>query len=380
MKPIVIIGAGLAGYSVAREFRKLDREHPLVLIAADDADFYTKPMLSNAFASGKTPAALVGTPAARMAAQLGLVSHARTRVTAIDRGRGVLVTDRGELEYGRLVCALGAEPVSLRLTGSAAEEVRAVNSLSDYAHWRSRLEHARTVAIIGAGLIGCEFANDLALAGYRVSVIDPSPHPLASLLPPAAGCRLQEALAGIGIDWRLGIGVGAVDRHGAGVRLILGDATAVEADLVLSAVGLRPSIGLATAAGLATGRGVQVDARLRSTDPHIFALGDCAEIDGEVRNYVAPIMHAARALARTLAGSDTAVAFPPMPVIVKTPCEPLVVLPAPRAAPGRWLVEAEDGGLKMVFRDAAERMLGFVLTGARVSERNVMTQGLALAA
>ena len=377
MRPIVIIGAGLAGYSVARELRKLDPTRPLTLVAADGGDFYSKPMLSNALALGKRADELVTTPATQMAAQLALELRARTSVHAIDLAAHRLHTDRGSLEYDRLVCALGAEPIRLALAGDAQQEVITVNSLGDYALWRERLQTARRIAIVGAGLIGCEFANDLAAAGYRVTVIDPSPTPLSNLLPEVAGKRLMVAMASLGVEWRLGAAVTSVERAGAQVRLSLAGSDCVMADRVLSAVGLRPRTRLAAGAGLTTRRGIVVDASLRASDPDVFALGDCAQIEGEVRSYVLPIMHAARALARTLTGDLTPVRFPPMPVAVKTPCEPVIVAPAPRGVQGAWQVESQSGGLRMAFRDADDALRGFVLTGARVSERAEMTRRLA---
>jgi len=109
---------------------------------------------------------------------------------------------------------------------------------------------------------------------------------------------LLAPLAALGITWRFGTAVNAVDKTATGYALMLTDGTSLSADVVLSAVGLRPRIELARNAGLAVNRGIVVDAQLRSSDADIYALGDCAEIDGRVLPYVLPIMHAARALAR----------------------------------------------------------------------------------
>ena len=377
MDPIVILGAGLAGYSVIREFRKLDPVAPVVLVTADDGDFYAKPMLSNAFAQGKTPAQLVTTPAGQMAQQLDFELLRRTSVGRIRLGDRTIETLQGERRYGKLVLALGADPIRLPLGGDAAGDVLSVNDLSDYAAFRSRLDGLGRVAILGAGLIGCEFANDLAGAGYRVTVIDPSPYPLASLLPEPAGRELIGPLAGIGVEWAFGRAVRAVDRAAEGFRLTLDDDSRIDADLVLSAVGLRPRTTLAREAGLAVNRGIMVDRRLQTGDPHVYALGDCAEVDGQVRPYVLPIMHAARALARTLAGEPTEVVFPAMPVVVKTPACPVAVQPVARDAAGQWQVEAAGDGVKMSFSDPDRRLLGFALTGAKVGERLTMTKLLA---
>lgn len=374
MKPIVVLGSGLAGYSVIRELRKLDREVPVMLLSRDGGDFYSKPMLSNAFAQGKEAAALVQTPAAEMAKQLDITVRSYIEVQDLDVAGKHLTTTQGELRYSRLVLAMGADPIRIPMQGDAADAVRSVNDIADYAQLREAMQGAKRIAIMGGGLIGCEFANDWAAAGFTVSVIDPSPYPLASLMPQAAGSQLLAPLAAIGVDWRFGTSVSRVDSAATGYTLTLADGSQLLADIVLSAIGLRPRIALAQAAGLAVNRGIQVAAHLRSSDADIFALGDCAEIAGRVQPFVLPIMYAARALAKTLAGEDTAVVFPAMPVVVKTPAHPVAVLPVARDAAGSWQTLASGNGIKMVFLDAADRISGFVLTGKFAAERSEMTK------
>lgn len=376
-EPIVILGSGLAGWTTAREVRKLDRETRLVLVTGDSGDFYSKPMLSNAFASGKSAAQLVTTPAARMAQELNVELVARAEARAIRVADQVLETSAGNHPYSRLVLALGADPIRLPLAGDGAHEVLSVNDLEDYGRLRHKLEGARRVLILGAGLIGCEFANDLAGAGFEVTVADPAPRPLAALAPDAASAAVAEGLAGCGVRWRLGAAAQSVGRGGEGFRVALSDGSTVESDVVISAVGLRPRTALARDAGLAVNRGIVVDSFLRASAESVFALGDCAEVEGRVRPYVLPIMHAARGLARTLAGEPTEIRFPPMPVVVKTPACPLVVNPVEAGEPGAWSVVERDGGVKMVFADGENRVRGFALTGPRAAERGAMTRLLA---
>ncbi len=374
MKPIVVLGSGLAAYSVIRELRKLDRDILLTLVTRDSGDYYSKPMLSNALAQGKDADGLVLTQAATMAEQLNFTLRSRCEVSGIDREAKRVHTSQGELPYSRLVLAPGADPIRIPLQGDAADAVLSVNDITDYARLRKAMQGEKHITIMGGGLIGCEFANDWAAAGYGVSVIDPGPYPLAGLMPEQAGKQLLAPLAATGVDWRFGTSVSRVDRAATGYQLTLADGSQLQSGLVVSAVGLRPRIVLAQAAGLEVNRGIKVDAYLRSSDPHIFALGDCAEIDGRVQPFVLPIMHAARALAKTLSGCETAVEFPAMPVVVKTPAHPVAVLPVARDALGNWQLHANSDGVKMAFLDAQRRMTGFVLTGRYAAERNAMSK------
>jgi rubredoxin-NAD+ reductase len=386
MKPIVVLGSGLAGYTLVRELRKLDRDAKIILISCDNGDYYSKPMLSNAFAQGKNAAALVNTAAAKMAKQLDFTLLPYTEVLGINREHKQLRTSSGMIEYGRLVLALGADPIRLPLQGDAADAVMSVNDLADYAKFREAIESAtrgvKHIAIMGGGLIGCEFANDLAAAGYGVTVIDPTAYPLSGLMPQEAGTQLLAPLVNLGIAFHFGAAVKSVDRNSSAYALTLTDESVLHADVVLSAVGLRPRIELARSAGLAVNRGIVVDTQLRSSDTDIFALGDCAEIEGRVLPYVLPIMHAARVLARVLAGENVQVAFPAMPVVVKTPAHPVAVLPVVRDAAGAWKVLAHNPGtkteskvgIKLGFFDAQNILRGFVLTGMHASERSVVTK------
>lgn len=376
---LIIIGSGLAGYTLARELRKLDKTTPLMLITRDAGDFYSKPMLSNAFAQNKTASTLVTTPADAIAAQLDLTLLKQTEVKHIDASARRVDTSAGSFSYAKLVFAVGADPIRLPLAGNAAADVLSVNDIADYARFREHAAGKKHIAVVGAGLIGCEFANDLANAGFQVSVIDPTAYPLSGLLPEAAGKQLLEPLQQIGVAFRFGVAVSAVDKAPSGYTLTLNNNDRFDADLVLSAVGLRPRTALARASGLDVNRGIVVDEHAQTSDANIYALGDCAEYSGGITlPYVMPIMHAARALAQTLAGTPTAVVFPAMPVIIKTPAHPVVVQPAPRNLPGAWQMLDNDSGVKMTFTDGQNKIRGFVLTGAKTAERQAMVKLLTI--
>ncbi|TCJ11646.1 FAD-dependent oxidoreductase [Parasulfuritortus cantonensis] len=366
--PVVIVGAGLAGYTLARELRKLAPDLPITLVTADSGALYSKPMLSNALAQGHAPAALVqGTPADQ-AAKLAIEVRGQCRVQAIRRAEKVLDTEAGPIPYGRLVLALGARPRGLAIPGG--ERALSVNHLDDYARFRERLAPAAHVCILGAGLVGCEFANDLAASGHRVTLVEPDVVPLARMLPAPLSDRLRQGLAAAGVDWRCGAAAVAIEAVGAGYGVFLTDGTSVQADLVLAATGLEPETDLARAAGLAVGRGIVADRRLATCDPDIFALGDCVEVAGHVLLYVLPLMQQARTLAANLAGAATDLQLAAMPVAVKTPACPLVVCPPPAAGQGAWQAERDDAaGASYHFRDAAGALLGFALAGDACGQR-----------
>jgi len=376
MKPVVIIGAGLAGYTLAKELRKLDKQFPLHIITEDDGHFYSKPMLSNALAKNKDVETLVSTTAAAMAAQLNASIWSKTSVKKIDTHNHTVNTEQQSVSYSKLVLAIGASQIRPPLEGDAAGEVLSINNLQDYAHFRQRLEHSKHVAIIGPGLIGCEFANDIIDSGRDVTVIGPGHTPLDRLLPPEAGKALQDKLSRLGVQWRLGVTADAVRHANHGYDVTLSDGRIVHADLVLSAVGLKPNIQLAADAGLQVNRGIVVNRFLQTSDPDIYALGDCAEIEGMVLPFVLPIMHSARTLAQTLTGTAVTLTFPAMPVVVKTPAHSIVVSSPPPNAQGEWEVTVEEGGVRALFQDSERKLLGFVLTGAAVEQKQKLTKEL----
>ena len=366
---IVIIGAGMAAYSLAREFRKLDKSTPLTIVAGDDGAAYSKPMLSNALALGKGAPQLVSNSAGQMAAQLDATVLTRTHVTGIDSAAHTIATDGGSIAYGKLVLALGAQPIRLPLGGDAADQVLSVNHLDDYALLRERLAQVpgqARVAILGAGLIGCEFADDLVAAGHEVTLVDPNPRPLAALAAPSLSDGLAQAWQARPVTLKLGTTASAVHRADGALVLGLADGSAVTADIVLSAVGLRPSVALAQAGQLATRRGIVIDAYGQTSAADVYALGDCAEYStaagGAVLPYVAPMLTAARAIAATLAGTPTPIELKADAVIVKTSSYKLALSPPPAGSSGEWVDESDGQRLIARFVDTDGVTRGFGLS------------------
>lgn len=373
---IVIIGSGLAGYTLIREIRKLDKVAPITLITREPGYFYSKPMLSTALASKKEASQLITTASEGMASQLHIHTLSETDVSAIDTAAQKLQTSKGLISYGKLVLALGADQIRIPLEGNAVSEVLTVNDLEDYEKFRKAIVGKKKVAILGAGLIGCEFANDLVLGGYEVDVIDLAPQVLGRLLPEAAAKVLQNKLSEAGVRWHFSTTVQTVNHNGNVLEIKLANGNSISCDVTLSAVGLKPRLDLAKAAGIKTGVGIQVNRDLETSSNNIYSLGDCAEVDGLVLPYVMPIMQAARALAPTLLGQVTALSYPAMPVMVKTPALPTVVSPPAKGVNGQWKTTAIEGGIEARFEAADGKLLGFALMGTATAQRATLTKEL----
>ncbi|MEE3169244.1 MAG: FAD-dependent oxidoreductase [Pseudomonadota bacterium] len=372
--PIVIVGTGLSGYSLAREIRKLDKEVPVLMLTADDGVSYSKPMLSTGFTKGKDAEGLAQGSTEAMAEQLNLEIRTFATVTGIDTGAHELHLGDECVRYSKLILAWGADVIRLDLAGDGQEHVFSINDLMDYRAFRKALGQGRRIAIMGAGLIGCEFANDLRNGDYEVEVIAPSEVVMPGLLPEVAANAVQQELEALGVRFHLGTVVDRIDRKGDGVSLTLANGEVIEADLVLSAVGLRPRTELANAAGLATERGIVVNRALETSAPDVYALGDCAEVDGHVLLYVLPLMACARALAKTLTGERTEVSYGTMPVMIKTPCCPTAVCPPPSGAEGDWEVEQDGTHVKALFKAPDGATLGFAVTGRFAVEKQTLSR------
>lgn len=364
LQPVVIIGSGHAGYQLTAALRALSPTLPITVFTGDDGALYSKPMLSCALGKDKTAHQLRQSTALEWEQALNVRVYPHTRVHAIDREKRQIETSIGTCSYGRLVLATGAEPIRPAIAGDASGLI-SVNGLADYARFRDAIAGKRHVTILGDGLIGCEFAHDLAEAGYDVTVVGLGRWPMSTLLPESVGARLQHSLSALGVQWCLNATVTAARSIGEeGLELTLSNGQRLITDAALSAIGLRPSIGLAQDCGLATGKGIRVSDCGQSSDEAIFALGDCAEYPGGWRPYIAPINQAIPALARSLTGALTPADLTPAPVIVKTPCMPLAFHPATR--PGQWHSERHGDDLMAFHYDDSGTVSGFALLGPSV--------------
>lgn len=378
-KPIIIIGSGLAAYTLIREYRKINTEYPITLVTQEAGDFYSKPMLSTAIASQKLAEQLVTSSGAKMAEQLNLAMHTHAtvkQINPINQKIDVALNDGQSIDigYSQLVLALGADQIRVPIEGDASHEIQSVNDLHDYARFRKQLDGKRKVVILGAGLIGCEFANDLAVGGYQVELIDLAHQALSRLLPRVIAQALEERLSSLGVIWHLGTSIRSISHDGNQLQVILSNGQSINTDLVLSALGLAPRVRLAKEAGIATNRGVVVNRQLETSIKNIYSLGDCAEVEGHVLPYVMPIMQAARTLAMVLAGQNASLVYPAMPVMIKTPALPLIVSPPPMGSSGSWSIKQFEDGIEGLFHNDQSELIGFALAGSATSQRANLTK------
>lgn len=372
-KKICIIGTGFAGYLFAKEFRKLDTTTSLMMITQSDGDFYSKPLLSTALTHQKSPDQLPINNKKGMQDELRANIFSRWTATHIDANNKIVFCDDEQkkmqaIHYDQLILAYGAEKIQIPLQGDAVHTVLSINNLEAYRVFRSHLENKKNIAILGSGLVGCEFANDLVNAHFHVDVISPDVYPLNTLVPEQIGLALKNALQKLGVTWHLSRAAKSVDHKKHHIQITLTDESIVHADLVLSAVGIKPNLTLAKSANLTTHIGIVVNSQLQTSHPDIYALGDCAEINGLLSRHIAPILQAAPILAAVLTGKNETLRFPIMPIVVKTPSCPVVVVP-PSTQSGAWEITGDNGNIRALFYDMHQKLRGFALCGTAVSDK-----------
>ena len=428
-QPVIIIGSGMAGYTLARELRKLTTSLPIVMVCQDSGDSYAKPTLSNAYAQNKLADSIANASAAKMAETLNLTLLNFHQVTDINADEQFIVVrslvngaSQTTLAYRDLVLATGAHSRLLPNIAVNHQTIFAVNHLDEYKSFQQRLNTLKSqksapvkVAIIGAGLIGCEFANDLIgqntdnqTADITVAVFDKAARPLAQQLPSQAGIMLQDALTQSGVTFYLGTDITSITTN-VNTNIDTSDNATVtisfdkdkqsqtfEADIVLIAIGLVANTDLAASANIAIAssqhinptvthlprtvqQGIKVDAYLATSAKHIYAIGDCANVMGSYMPYVMPLMNQAKALAKTLADPNmapTKVVYPAMPVAIKTPSLPLVVLPVSGQYSDDqlyWQTTQTTDGMVMTAhpKDDSNSILGFVLAGKEAAKQRL---------
>ncbi len=327
---VVIVGAGRAGWQLAENLRAADAKLPITIVTACAGDVYDKPLLSVAMARQLAPAKLVKESAADAARRLEVRLLPHTHAIRICRDTKQLRTTRGTLRYEQLVLAHGAQAALPAALPPAL--CWRINHLAAYLQLRAALGDAnetgpKEVLIVGAGLIGSELANDLALGGHRITLLDVQAEPLARWQAEQAGQQVLQAWQALPIRFVGGVKVAAVEKVGARYHLSTECGQRFVADQVIAATGLQTPSRLAQSAGLAWQNGIAVDPQtLRTSDARIHAMGDCITIDGQASRFIEPIARQARTIAAAICGcAPVPYENRPVMVRVKTTSRPLTL-------------------------------------------------------
>ncbi|MBQ0877445.1 MULTISPECIES: NAD(P)/FAD-dependent oxidoreductase [Streptomyces] len=365
---VVVIGAGLAGVTLARRLAELGT--PALVVGDEEHRPYNRVLLAEVLA-GRYGPEVVALPA-----PAGLL---RGRVTGIDRaGRVVRCADGSVIAYDTLVLATGSNPVLPPLRGlftpdrELPEGVHAFRTMDDCLALSKALRPGARAVVIGGGLLGVSAARALAVRGAQVVLAQQSERLMERQLDPAASALVRRHLEDLGVEVHTECRVRDVRSAGGAVRSVeMADGYALGADVVVLACGVRPRVGLAREAGLEVGRGVLVDDELRTDDPHIRAIGDCAEHAGRVYGLAAPALEQAGALAGLLAGDGTTARYTGTRSLTRLtltgPDSPfdLAAFGETDPRPGDDVVQLADATRgtyrKVVVRD--DRLVGGVLVG-----------------
>jgi len=317
---VVIVGAGRAGWQLAENLRAADTTLPITLVSVCAGDVYDKPLLSVAMARQLPCEKLVRETGVDAARRLNLRLLAHTHAISISADSKQLRTTRGTLRYDQLVLAHGAQaalPAPL-----PASLCWRINHLGAYLQLRAALGHVvesstKDVMIVGAGLIGSELANDLALGGHRITLLDVQAEPLARWQAEQAGQQVLQAWKDLPISFVGGVKVSKVEKIGKRIRVSTECGQRFEADQVIAATGLIPPSRLAQSAGLAWQNGIAVDPQtLRTSNPDIYAIGDCITIDGKASRFIEPISRQAKTIAASMTACE-AIPYEQRPIVVR---------------------------------------------------------------
>ncbi len=310
MAGVVVIGAGQAAASLIARLRKEGCEAPITLIGDEAVPPYQRPPLSKKYLLGEMALERLYLRPRSWYDEAGVTLRLGTRVTAIDRAAARVVTDAGQIDYDTLVLATGSVPRALpREIGGALNGVHLVRNLADVDAMAPGIRSGARALIVGGGYIGLEAAAVAAARGMAVTLVEMAPRILSRVAAPETADYFRALHARHGVDIREGVGLERLLGEGRVTGARLGDGSEIAADMVIVGIGIRPDTALAEAAGLAVDNGIAVDAEGRTSDPAIWAAGDCASFPhGDSRLRLESVPNAidmAEAVAANIMGAAT---------------------------------------------------------------------------
>jgi len=274
---IVVIGAGQAGAQAIASLRQFGYEGHITLVGDETALPYQRPPLSKAYMKGELGEDRLYFKPASWYEDQKVETLLSQRVEAIDRSaREVRLEHGGCLPYDALIIATGSRPRALPVEGATLQNVFDLRGLSDVEHIQPRMIPGKKLVIIGAGYIGLEAAAVASQLGLKVTVLEMAERVLERVTSPVISTFYQDLHAEHGVDIRLGARLKSLKgADGKVSHAVMADGEEIEADIVLTGIGIVPNIELAHDAGLACGNGICVDEDARTNDPRVFAAGDC---------------------------------------------------------------------------------------------------------
>ncbi|HEY5716134.1 MAG TPA: NADH:flavorubredoxin reductase NorW [Psychromonas sp.] len=374
--PIIIIGSGFAAYQLIKTIRRTDQSQPISVFTLDEGHDYNKPDLSHVFSKRQSSADLIRMSGQDFAAENKITLHAFTEVESIATDKQEVFVKGVAYPYAKLVLATGAKTFIPPMQGNATDDVITLNSLREFESAQLQLQSAQRVLVIGAGLIGTEIAMDLASSGKNVVVVDPSKSLMANMLPDLVASALQKNMLETGIIFELQRTISSLNHTESGICVTLSSGDTHLVDCVISAAGLKANVGLAKKSGLAVKNGLLVNQQLQTSANNVYALGDCAEINGKVMAYLQPIMLSANALAKTLLDQPTDLKLPAMLVKVKTPRMPIQLGGNTVIGVTSWQVDIDVQGCSVKAYNEQKEMVGFVVTEGHMKNAFPMLRAL----
>lgn len=276
----VILGNGAAGLSAAKEIRKRDKTGSIVMVSEEPYATYNRPMLTKALMAD-IQADQIAVEESSWYEENRIYQVLGKRIVSVDREKKeVELSDGGRLKYTKLVYALGSECFIPPIRGHEQEEVIAIRRLADTQKIVAMMDRVKNVVVIGGGVLGLEAAWEMKKAGCAVTVLELAPQLMGRQLDEAAGEMLKAISQSVGIEIHTGVSIEAIegDGHVSGVRLA--DGTVFPAEMVIVSCGVRANAAIAREAGIETDRAVIVNEQMQTSDPDVYAAGDCAQFNG----------------------------------------------------------------------------------------------------
>ncbi|MEZ8500395.1 NADH:flavorubredoxin reductase NorW [Vibrio splendidus] len=370
MSNIVIVGGGFAALQTIKMVRKIDQDIAITMITADAGVEYSKPNLSRVFSQAQTPQALAVNNAQQLAEQYNVVIKTGALVSEIDTKQQCVRVDGQTIHYSKLVLATGATPFIPPAEGLKRSATITLNSLEEFKKHKAQIDDAQRITVMRGGLIGVELAFDLQTAGKDVTIIEPASYLLNSLVPPFVSLELERELTKAGVTVETDSAICRATYLSDGVRLQTTSSRLIRADTVIAAAGLRPNAQLATRAGIEVNRGIVVDETLQTSANNVYAIGDCAEIEGRVMAYLQPAILSANVLAKQLTKDkgeikvgEAKLSLPHMITKVKTPSYPIQLAGRDIHTAQSWETRFDPKGIVAKGFNEDNQLVGFIVTG-----------------